>query len=158
VAVIQQQQQPPEKETCEAVADKQAPMAGLAIVMLGAMTGAAGFVVGLVPATVAVLLGPHGINLVPRWMSAVALSALGCAGWACTWSQIDIEASSRPGDFSQLLDQACILGAVSGYAAACAVVLGASLLWDSADADVRDYGKFLLAIAVVILCILFGSA
>nr|UMO78562.1 hypothetical protein [Pandoravirus belohorizontensis] len=124
-------------------------MAGLAVAMvIGAATatGSAGYAAGFVAAGTAILLGPHAADLVPQRISATALLALGCAGWFWMLNGAAMSRPSLPGDFAVALLRA--ISAITGYAVACAALLGASVLWRSAVPGASRCARLLALVAV----------
>nr|UMO80043.1 hypothetical protein [Pandoravirus aubagnensis] len=132
-------------------------MAGLAVIVFGATAAMAGFVAGTAATGVAVLVGPRVLNLVSFYVSAVALAVLGCAAWFWMDSQSSTDGQVSPGDIGPIIKQFSILAAITGYAAACVILLGASALWGSTIPGGHDCAKLLICIVIAVLCIPFTA-
>lgn len=130
-------------------------MAGLAVAMFGTTAAIVGLAVGTAAATVAVFVGPRVLNIVSFYASAIALTALGCIAWFCMSNQNNASEPPLSGDLLPIVHQFSILTAAVGYAAACAIILGASALWGSAIHGGQDCAKLLICMAIVVLCIPF---
>lgn len=125
------------------------------VVGVATTAGLAGCVAGLVAAGTAILLGPHAADLVPHRTSVAALLALGCAGWLWMSNGAAMSGPSLPGDF--VVVPLCAASAITGYAVACATLLGASVLWRSAIPDASGCTRLLaLVVVAAIVCVLWS--